>query len=119
MEERSADTGVVSELEKRAMRGDMMPDGLSLAEQELFQGLSYLYARYHLKVIDRATGSREKGALKHTFALRKSSEEFERRLAEQRSTILQTTETAITRYRKERTLEAADALADAVDGVLI
>ena len=66
-----------------------------------------------------ATGSREKGALKHTFALRKSSEEFERRLAEQRSTILQTTETAITRYRKERTLEAADALADAVDGVLI
>ncbi len=70
----------------------------------MFQGLSYLYARYHLKVIDRATGSREsRGRLKHTraFALRrKSSEEFERLLAEQRSTILQTTETAITRYRK-------------------
>ena len=44
-------------LKSEPCRGDMMPDGLSLAEQELFQGLSYLYARYHLKVIDRATGA--------------------------------------------------------------
>lgn len=37
MEERSTDPGVVSDLERLAMRGEEMPDGLSLADQEFFR----------------------------------------------------------------------------------
>ena len=58
MEERSTDPGVVSDLERLAMRGEEMPDGLSLADQEFFQGLAYIYSRYRMKVIYRATVSR-------------------------------------------------------------
>ena len=116
MEERSTDPGVVSDLERLAMRGEEMPDGLSLADQEFFQGLAYIYARYRMKVIDRATGSREKGKLRHAYEQRKNLEEFQKKLADKRSKTLRETESAITRYRKERTLEAAVMVADLVDG---
>lgn len=119
MEERSTDPGVVSDLERLAMRGEEMPDGLSLADQEFFQGLAYIYARYRMKVIDRATGSREKGKLRHAYEQRKNLEEFQKKLADKRSKTLRETESAITRYRKERTLEAADMLADIIDGATL
>ena len=45
MEERSTDPGVVSDLERLAMRGEEMPDGLSLADQEFYQGYAYINAR--------------------------------------------------------------------------
>ena len=69
-----------------------MPDGLSLADQEFFQGLAYIYARYRMKVIDRATGSREKGKLRHAYEQRKNLEEFQKKLADKRSKTLRETE---------------------------
>ncbi len=111
-------SGVVSELEKAAMRGEPMPDGLSLVDQVYFQGLAHLYARFHLKVIDRATGSREKGQMSYQYDLSKRSQEFESDLAKWHADLRKSIEGALSRYRKERTLEAADALADVLEGKL-
>ena len=111
-------SGVVSELEKAAMRGEPMPDGLSLVDQVYFQGLAYLYARFRLKVIDRATGSREKGQMLYQRDLRERSQKFESELAKWHSELRKQIEGALNRYRKERTLEAADNLANVLEGKL-
>lgn len=111
-------SGVVSELEKAAMRGEPMPDGLSLVDQVYFQGLAHLYARFHLKVIDRATGSREKGQMSYQYDLSKRSQEFESKMAKYHAELRKQTEGALNRYRKERTLEAADNLANVLEGKL-
>lgn len=116
MEEHSQGTGVVSRLEKLAMKGEPMPEGLSLVDQMFFQGMAYLYARFHLKVIDRNTGSREKGLLIYEHDKEARSAAFSSDLAAHRSEVIRATETALCRYRKERTLEAADVLADVLDG---
>ena len=106
-------SGVVSELEKAAMRGEPMPDGLSLVDQVYFQGLAHLYARFHLKVIDR-----EKGQMLYQHDLSKRSQEFESKMAKYHAELRKQTEGALNRYRKERTLEAADNLANVLEGKL-
>lgn len=66
MAERSADSGMVLELEQAAMKGNSPPSGLSLVDTVYYQGLCYIYGRYRAGFIDRERGSREKRAL---FAL--------------------------------------------------
>lgn len=59
MEERSTDPGVVSDLERLAMRGEEMPDGLSLADQEFFSGIGL-----HIRPVSyegHRQGNREQG----------------------------------------------------------
>lgn len=46
-----------------AMRGEEMPDGLSLVEQLAFQTMAKLYGRYKLGLITREQGHIEKGKL--------------------------------------------------------
>lgn len=93
-----------------------MPDGLSLVDQVYFQGLAHLYARFHLKMIDRVTGSLEKGQMSYQHDLSKRSQEFESKLAKYHAELRKQMEGALSRYRKERTLEAADNLANVLDG---
>ena len=47
----------ISDLERAAMHGKPMPDGLSLIDQVYFQGLAYLYARFRAGMITREQGS--------------------------------------------------------------
>ncbi len=63
MEERGQNAGMVSELEKSAMRGDSMPAGLCLPDQALYQALRELYRCYRGHGISREDARREKIAL--------------------------------------------------------
>lgn len=68
MEERGQNAGMVSELEKSAMRGDPMPDGLCLPDQALYQALRELYRCYRAKSITREDAKKEKSALLKSHA---------------------------------------------------
>lgn len=63
MAERSADSGMVLELEQAAMKGNSPPSGLSLVDTVYYQGLSYIYGRYRAGFIDRERGGQEKREL--------------------------------------------------------
>lgn len=108
----------ISELERAAMNGDQMPDGLCLEDQVYFQGLAYLYGRFRAGFITRERGSEEKGKMKHKWSEAKKMDEFSSKLSKRTAEMWKLIEGAQSRYRKERTLEAADALSNSLDGRL-
>lgn len=109
---------MVSELERLAMRGEPMPEGLSLTDQRFFQSLSLLYARYRAGFIDRAAGSREKGQILYQRDLEGRQREMDDKLIRHHVELTRAIEGAQNAYRKERTLENADRLSAALDGRL-
>ena len=102
--------------EQAAMNGELMPDGLSPAEQCAFEATAYLYARFRMKLIDRDTGHREKQLIKRELARRQQSSVFNDRLIKRHVEREKQIELAHSAYRKERTIEAADCLSAAIDG---
>lgn len=103
--------------EHQAMNGEEMPDGLPLEEQLAYQALAHLYGRYHMKLIDRERGSAEKGKIVHALNCRKQKEDMSRRLAEYHTRLIKALEGAANDYAKNRTLEAADRMYQAVYGM--
>lgn len=104
----------VSALECAAMNNEPMPDGLSLPDQMYFQGLAWLYARYHAKQISRERGQQEKQKLIISRdRLARESESiirFSKYYADAYTALAQ----ASSAYAKERTLEHADAMYEAL-----
>ena len=94
------------EYEREAARGDPMPDGLSLAEQQTYQAIRYLYAVYRAKRITQAQAAQEKEAL------------MEKSYAKQ-TAMWKDLEAAANRYGTDRTLENADKLIEAIYGVSV
>lgn len=111
-------TGVVLAYENAAMTGDPMPEGLCLEDQLTFQALSLLYARYHIGRISREDAVREKGRLVYEHDRRMRMAAADRELNTWHVDLRKEIEGAQCRYRKERTLEAADALSAVLDGRL-
>lgn len=111
-------TGVVLEFERPAMNGHPMPDGLPLEDQAMFQALSLLYARYRRGEITREMASGEKGKLLYEYDRRKRMAKSADALASWHAELRKSIEGAQCRYRKERTLEAADDLSAVLDGRL-
>lgn len=100
--------------ERAAMHGDPMPTGLTFPDQLMFQELSLLYARYRFKTISREQASAEKKQL-----LREHEAFVHRwKLGDHYVELINRTEAARTAYRKDRTLENADALLRAIDGIM-
>ena len=118
MEERGTGAGVVSELERLAIRGEPMPDGLNLTDQWVFQSLSLLYARYRAGFIGRDTGSREKGQILYQRDKEMRQREMDGKLILHHVELNRAMEAAQNAYRKSRTLENADRLSAALDGRL-
>lgn len=114
MDECGQNIGVVSQLERSAMRGDTMPDGLTLTEQKTWQALSYLYGRYRLKLISREDGGAEKKKIIKTH----ESGVADDRLAKWTADLRRDIEAAQNAYRKDRSLENADGLSMTLDGLL-
>ena len=104
--------------EREAMQGAEMPDGLSLEDQLAYQAITMLYGRFRLKLVDRATGSAEKGKIGYELECRKRQADLHRKLLEWDIRLKKNVEGAINAYRKERTLENADRLVDIIDGFL-
>lgn len=99
--------------EMQAIRGEEMPKGLSCIEQEVYQAFRMLYAQYRMKIVDRETASREKKEILREYVAGTLVEKIGRDFADQH----RTTELARQAYRKNRTLENADALILAFEGV--
>lgn len=99
--------------ERSAMHGEPMPTGLTFPDQLMFQAFSLLYARYRFKTISREQASVEKKQLlreHEAFSYRWS-------LGDHYAEVIKRTEAARTAYRMDRTIENADALLRAIDGV--
>lgn len=96
------------------MRGDEMPDGLPVPDQLCFIGLRSLYAQVRHGTISRDAGSREKGRMLHEKYLLEQKLRTKERIAQRSAELFRTVECAANRYAKDRTLENADALYEAI-----
>lgn len=99
--------------ERAAMRNAPMPDGLTFPDQLMYQALALLYARYQRNAITRERASAEKKQLLREY------EAFVSRwsMGDRYVRIIKETELAKSAYRKNRTLENADDLLRAIDGI--
>lgn len=98
--------------ERIAMAGGKMPDGLEWFDQKIFLSLRMLYSQYKNGIIDRETAKREKCELLRDYELNKGMHEFTQDIAKK----IMETEQARQAYRKNRTLENADAIILAFEG---
>lgn len=104
------------QFEKEAMRGDPMPDGLSLIDQMAYQTLACIYLRYHLKGITRDQGSEEKNKLIVTYEKEAKKREQEINMAFHYASTYASIERSANAYAKNRTLDNADRLYKALYG---
>lgn len=114
---RCGGVGVVSELERAAMNGEPMPEGLCQIDQSYFQGLSLLYARFRSGLLSREAGSAEKKMLQKSREDALRERQFGERCMDHAMKLWQEVEGAANQYARERTLEHADQLYQAVYGV--
>ncbi len=105
-------TGIMLPYEELAMQGEPMPDGLNAAEQLMYLSLRMLYSQHKSGYISRELAMQEK---------RKIASEFKRnealfKMNDYHIELINRTELAIWRYRKNRTLENADRLIGVFQG---
>ena len=100
----------VSALEYAAMNNEPMPDNLDLPDQMLYQGLAWLYARYHARQISREQGQVEKQKLVVARDRLARESESVMKMSQYYAEIYKNLAQASIAYAKERTLEHADAI---------
>lgn len=99
--------------ERIAMAGGEMPDDLEWYDRQLFLQLRMLYHQFKQGIVDRETASREKRKLLKDRDFHIFQDNFTKDIAKK----IMDTEQARQAYRKNRTLENADALILAFEGV--
>ncbi len=99
--------------ERIAMAGGEMPDDLEWFDRTLFLQLRMLYQQYKQGIVDRETASREKRKLLKDRDFQLFQDNFTKDIAKK----IMDTEKARREYRKNRTLENADAIIFAFEGV--
>lgn len=114
MSEDNNSTGVTLPYEKQAMRGDPMPNGLNYPNQLLYQALALLYARYRMGTVTREQAATEKKSLLDNYRVY----QFQWDMGDRWVEVIKKTELARSEYRKNRTLENADALVKCIDGII-
>lgn len=107
----------VSALEYAAMNNEPMPDNLGLPDQILYQGLAWLYARYHARQISREQGQIEKQKLIVARDRLARESESVMRMSEYYAETYKVLAQSSIKYAKERTIEAADAMYEALYSV--
>lgn len=105
--------GLTPPYEKAAMEGAEMPDGLEYPDQILFLELRMLYEQFRRGYLDRETARKEKKKLLEVYRVHQFSDQMGKEWTRQ----IRRTELARAAYRKERTLENADRLLAAIEGV--
>lgn len=100
--------------ERAAMDNEPMPDNLGFPDQMLYQGLAWLYARYHARQISREQGQVEKQKL--VVARDRLAREHESiiQFSKYYADVYMALAQASSAYAKERTLEHADAMYEAL-----
>lgn len=104
----------VSALEYAAMNNEPMPDGLRIYDQMLYQGLTWLYARYHARQISRKQGQIEKQKLIVARDRLARESESVMRMSKYYADVYTALAQLSSAYAKERTLEHADAMYEAL-----
>lgn len=99
--------------ERIAMAGGEMPDDLEWYDRQMFLMLRTLYWQYKQGIVDRETASREKRKLLKDRDFQLFQDNFTKDIAKK----IMETEQARQEYRKNRTLENADAIILAFEGV--
>lgn len=99
-------------IERLAMKGEEMPDGMDYPEQVLFQSLSLLYARYREKHIDRDSAKEEKKKLLDEYQAYKLNWS----MADKWCEIIKLTELARAEFRKDPTVDNAWKLVNIIEG---
>ena len=98
--------------EKDAKANKPMPKGLRLSEQKAYMALSLLAARYKAGLVGVEQAQKERKEIDRAFASDCGADAANDWVVGLRKNI----ELAHAKYRKERTLEAADLLSDVIDG---
>lgn len=98
--------------EKEAMRGDELPAGMEYPDQVMYLNLRLLYKSYHMGIVTREQAKLEKKKLLDEYRVYKYNRELEKEIVD----MIRKTELARAAYRKDRTLENADLLLNAVEG---
>ena len=101
--------------ERIAMAGGEMPDDLEWYDRQLFLMLRTLYWQYKNGIVDREVASREKQKLIKDRDFKLFQDDFTKDIAKK---IIET-EQARQAYRKNRSLENADAIIVAFEGVSV
>lgn len=104
--------------EKAAAMGEPMPPCLPTAEQNAFQAIAHLYARFNIKAIGREQAASDKARIKASLTDEIAMETFRDNLAYQREMIIRGTEMARIACRKEPTPDNALALCDTIDAIM-
>ena len=105
-------TGIVLPWEQQAIRGEEMPDGLRYAEQILYLCLRMLYAQKKLGIIDRDTAILEKKKLLDEY----QCYDFQQKMGDEWVAVIKETELARATFRKDPTIENAEALVEIIEG---
>ena len=109
---------MVFPFEREAANGEAMPDGLSLVDQCAFYFLQTMYQGLRTGVKTREQAAEEKGKMTYQYDKEKRAMERWQTMGEYWSEMRRNLESAQNAYRKNRTLENADALSAALDGRL-
>lgn len=117
MAERGEDSGMVFEYEQAAMRGEPIPPGLSAADRAAYLQLRGLYVQYHSRLISRETGSADKKRILRARDEEARAAAFRERCLSHTVRLWKEVECAASDYRKNRTLENADRIMEAIYGV--
>lgn len=104
----------IADLERIAMRNDPMPDNLSFQDQVLYQGLRYLYRQFKSGTITREQGAKEKKALLLEHSKIAQEVNYITQYSKYYANVYSALGQSATAYAKERTLEHADALYEAL-----
>ena len=99
-----------TKLEFMAKDGNEIPDGLEYPDQLMFLSLRLLYSQLRLGIIDRDTAVRDKKRLMREY----ESYLFQNEMGKEWVQVIKNTELARAEYMKNRTLENADRLMDAI-----
>jgi len=105
------------ELEELAYQNQAMPNHLDVYMQAVYQSLRCLYSHYRHGEINRDLASREKKAIRITCEERMRVNDFHANLSKHCSELWSAIGGAAAEYRKNRTLESADKLLEAIYGV--
>ena len=100
--------------ESAAKAGLPMPSGLCQSEIRAFQAMALLAKRYKLGAINEENAKRERAEIDRAYSSDSGADAANAWVVGLRKRI----EIEHSRYRKERTLEAADRLSDVIDGFL-
>lgn len=100
------------DLERQAMNGDEMPNGLGYPEQILYLSLRLLYKSLRLGAIERPTAIKEKKQLMDEYRVYK----FREKMGEEWVEVTKNTELARAAYRKNPTHENGMLLIEIIEG---